>query len=210
MPILTGSLVAETSAWRIPAYARDMLWIASGGEAAPVTGPRGTYRVERGAANAPLLVTWGTADGPPLATWPPSDTHPAALCWDGAVRLAGFVERLHVLEAHGLELVVAEVQGALLPAAYPRLPTLEGMRAAPFVRDPAQDHPAAREATYPLLALAGSIQAEYLHHALISELSVDCLAALGPHEGGWHAIIGLPLLVEALSLLAPAYRGRLG
>lgn len=210
MPTLAGSLVAEASAWRIPAYARDMLWIAAGGEAAPVTGPHGSYRVERGAADAPLLLTWGTADGPPLAVWPPSDTSPAPPDWDGTVRLAGFVERLHVLEAHGLELVVAEVQGALLPAGYPRLPTLDEMRAAPFARDPAQDHPAAREATYPLLAPAGSIQAEYLHHALISELSVDCFAALGPHEGGWHTIVGLPLLVEALSLLAPAYRGRLG
>ncbi len=152
------------------------------------------------------MLAWGRPGGPPLAVWHAGEL----VAWDGRVALAGFVERIHVLEAGEIELVVAEIEGSLLPRGYASLPDLDAMRAAPFARDPAADAPAARKATYPVIALADSIHADYLHHAMVSELSVNCTLALAPHEGGWHAVVGLPLLLENLSLLAPDTRGRLG
>jgi hypothetical protein len=80
------------------------------------------------------------------------------------------------------------------------------MRRAPFQRRHEPEPGTARAFTYTCLALADSIYAEYLHHAMVSELAVDCLAAFGPEEGRWHEIVGLPLLVEAVTLLAPGYR----
>jgi hypothetical protein len=99
--------------------------------------------------------------------------------------------------------VVAEIEGDLLPAGYGHLPTLADMRAGPFQRHDETDLADARSFTYTFLALADSVFAEYLHHAMVSELAVDCLATLGPQDGRWHEIVGLPLLLDSISLLAP-------
>ena len=206
MTAFSGMLVPDGSDWRVPPYAQDMLWIEGGAQAVQASGPRGTFALDAAPEAREIVLAWGCPGGPPLAAWSAGDP----VEWNGTVALAGFVERLHVLETNGIELVVAEIEGALLPRAYPFLPTLERMRAAPFSRRAVDDTPAARKATYPAIALADSIHADYLHHAMVSELSVDCGAVLGPQDGGWHMLTGLPLLIERLALLAPDYRGRLG
>jgi hypothetical protein len=203
MPPFTGTL-ASGGDWCVPAYAQDMLWIEGGGQPVQATGPRGQFALD--AAPDEIVLAWGRPGGTPLAVWRAGEP----VTWDGEVALAGFVERIHVLETNEIELVIAEIEGSLLPRGYPFLPTLEDMRENPFAREANADRPAALKATYPVVALADSIHADYLHHAMVSELSVDCGAALGPHEGGWHTLIGLPLLVERLSLLAPDTKGRLG
>lgn len=206
MTPFTGTLVPEGGAWRIPTYAQDMLWLEDGEQSVQASGPRGTFALDAAPDAGGVVLAWGCPGGPPLAVWRTGER----IVWDGTVALAGFVERLHVLETHGIELVIAEIEGALLPRDYPFLPTLDLLRAAPFSRRTVDDRPAARKATYPVIALADSIHADYLHHAMVSELSVDCGAVLGPQDGGWHIITGLPLLIERLALLAPDYRGRLG
>jgi hypothetical protein len=201
MSTFEGCLVAEKAGWRVPAYAQSMLWVQSGEQAAPAAGPLGKFSLDE--LNGDLRLTWGVAGGPSLAVW----SAPASrLDWQGEVAVSGFVERLHVLEQHGLELVIAEIEGDRLPAGYSALPTLEQMRCAPFSRRDAPEMSAAREHTYTLIMLADSVHAEYIHHAMVSELAVDCFASLGPQDGHWHEIVGLPLLVESLSLLAPGYR----
>jgi len=80
------------------------------------------------------------------------------------------------------------------------------MQRAPFRRRDEPEPDITRDFTYTFLALADSIHAEYLHHALVSELAADCFAILGPQEGRWHEIVGMPLLVDGITLLAPGCR----
>lgn len=208
MTDLNGYLVAAGTGWRVPPYAQDMLWVQAGDQAVQTSGPRGKFTLETvSGANTPVTLAWGLAGGPPLAVWQtPSDPQSWIPDWHGTAAVGGFVERLHVLEVHGLELVLAEIEGELLPVDYPRLPGLEQMRRAPFSRRAVPEAAVARQFTYTIVMLADSIYAEYLHHAMVSELAVDCFAVLGPQDGHWHEIVGLPLLVESLSLLAPGYR----
>lgn len=204
MTVLEGCLVAEKADWRIPVYAQSMLWVQSGECTAPASGPLGKFTLEPpGQDGGELRLAWGVPGGPLLGVWP---TPAAAMDWRGEVAVGGFVERLHVLERHGLELVIAEIVGDGLPFGYSALPTLEQMRRAPFSRQNAPESSGARLHTYTLVMLADSVHAEYIHHAMVSELAVDCFVSLGPQDGHWHEIVGLPLLVESLSLLAPGYQ----
>jgi len=211
MAAIEGALVATDSAWRIPPYAQTMLWMQQGTAVAQTHGEQGAFALAAPDDSAgPLTLVWGAPDGPPLAIWPAPEAAPFAGGWQGAAHIGGFVERLHVLEAHDLELVVAEIEGALLPPDYLRLPGLAQMRAAPFRRLPEPDLPAGARHTYFVLAPVESALADYLHHAMVSELAVNCRAALGPQAGEWHTLVGLPLLLDSLTLLAPGYRARLG
>lgn len=208
MPTYSGTLTGADTAAAIPDYARSMLWLHAGGDTAPASGPRGAFTVTPAQAPHAFEVRWGRADGPPLAGWPlPDDPAQDALVmdWNGSVAIGGFVERLHVGTFRGLELVIAEIEGGRLPDGYRRLPTLADMRAGVFSRRASDDDDplSSRAHTYTCLAEAGTIEAEYLHHAMISELAVDCFTRLAPQAGRWHEIVGLPLLVEGISLLAP-------
>ncbi|NDJ77411.1 MAG: hypothetical protein GYB65_14255 [Chloroflexi bacterium] len=205
MTTITGHLVAEEATWRIPPYAHEMLWMQQGAHAARASGERGEFSLDvPGDGRQALHLVWGTAGGPPLTIWHRPDTAaPFVVGWQGGVCMGGFVERLHALVVRGLELLVAEVEGGLLPPNFRRLPTLVQMQSAPFARQASTEHPVTRNFTYTLIADADSIYAEYLHHALVSELAVDCCARLGPHEGHWHEVVGLPLLIESVTLLAP-------
>ncbi len=207
MTTLEGTLVAEDAPWRIPPYAREMLWVQQGDQAVQAHGERGTFALA--SYSDPIALVWGAPGGPPLAIWPPPDA-PFVLGWDGTVQIGGFVERLHMQESHRLELVIAEIDGAPLAHTYRRLPTLADMRAAPFRRLPEPDLASETRHTYCVLAPVESVLADYLHHAMVSELAVNCFTALGPQEGEWHALVGMPLLLESLTLLAPGYRARLG
>lgn len=212
MVTLEGALVADHAAWRIPPYAQAMLWVRQGAHAAPARGAHGTFSLPgAGAADEPLVLTWGAPDGSPLALWPPPQPGARFVAgWEGAARFGGFVERLHVLEVHQQELIAAEIDGTLLPPGYRDLPRLEPMRGAGFHRLPEPDFAGGTRHTYFVLALADSVLAEYLHHAMVSELAVNCAATLGPQAGDWHTVVGMPLLLASLTLLAPGYRARLG
>lgn len=215
MIAIEGVLAADNSAWRIPPYAQTMLWVQQGARAVQARGDRGAFTLSEAADPGgdpaePLILVWGAPGGPPLAIWPAPETAPFVGGWQGEAHIGGFVERLHVLEAHDLELIIAEIEGALLPPGYLRLPGLEQMRAAPFRRLPEPDLPAGARHTYFVFAPVDSALADYLHHAMVSELAVNCRAALGPQAGEWHALAGLPLLLDSLTLLAPGYRARLG
>jgi hypothetical protein len=195
-----GYLISEKAIWQIPAYAQRLLWVRDGESAAQASGPRGAFALDD--TGGEIALAWGAADGPVLARWPGVPAG-EVLGWSGSIGVGGFVERLHVFETHGLDVVVAEIEGDVLPVDYRRVPTLADYQAGNVQRRDDADVGATRAYTYTMLALADSVFAEYLHHAMVSELAVDCFAALGPQEGRWHEIMGLPLLIEALSLLAP-------
>lgn len=205
MAIVTGQLAANSAVWTIPAYAQKMLWLTGADAPVQTSGPQGTFELTvSDVGDGVIDLAWGVAHGPLLARWPVTLADaPITFEWRGTVGIGGFIERLHAFETRSLELVVAEIVGALLPPRYPRLPTLEQMRRGVFQRDDISQSPDVPEFTYPVIALADSISADFLHHAMVSELAVDCLAVLGAQDGRWHDIVGLPLLVESLSLLSP-------
>lgn len=210
MTSITGYLVAEESLWRIPAYAQDLLWVQLDDHAERTNGARGQFQLNvPGEISSALFVVWGTAGGPPLTIWHKPDLEaPFVVGWQGSVGVGGFVERLHVLEVQqDLELVIAEIEGSLLPSDYRRLPTLTQMQQMPFRRLVDEDQASPGSFTYTFLAMADSIYAEYLHHAMVSELAVNCFATLGPQDAYWHEIVGLPLLLDSVSLLAPGVHG---
>lgn len=209
MATFTGHLVAAEAAWRIPVYAQSMLWVQHADHAVQAAGERGVFSLEMlGNRTEPLVLAWGTASGPPLVMWSGPDPEPPfAAGWLGTVAVGGFIERLHVLEAYGLDLVVAEIEGGLLPPDYRQLPTLAQVQRAPFSRHAETGRSPVGESTYTCIAQADSVVAEYLYHALVSELAVDCFATLGPQAGHWHEIVGLPLLLDSVTLLAPGLHG---
>lgn len=198
-----GALIADGAEWTIPAYARDMLWVCAGSDAVRAIGARGSFALPAAAdRSAGMTLAWGEAAGPVLAQWAIAPgAERITLGWAGTVAIGGFVERLHVREVRGLPVVIAEVLGALLPPGYRRLRTLEDAQTGnPALQAQVSERP---EFLYPLIAQAESVLAEYLHHALVSELALDGYAVLAPQGGRWHEVVWLPLLLEEVTLLAP-------
>jgi hypothetical protein len=196
MPI-DGQLSAD---FRIPAYAQDMLYVVTANISAQTRGKNGLFSL--GAApDGSLWLAWGAPNGPMLAIW---EDVPASLKlkWDGRVRIGGFVERLHALEVGGLEVIVIEVVGGPFAADYVGLPSLDDMRRGVFARPPDAES-LGRDQAYPFIILAESNMAALAQDALVSGLGVDAYGALANDEGRWHEVVGLPLLLDRLTLLAP-------
>ncbi len=226
---LTGRLTAPDVA--LPAWAQAGLYLAlwdrhEGPESiiarTSVVGPRGVFRLElsdeatsRLAAVGPgegqrglVTVGWGEALDPALAILPwPEDgacREPVDLGWDGTVTLIGYVEQLHFQEVGGVPLAILELSGYPAPFTYRRLPPLplpasgdrHGLHADRRLDD-------AREQVAYLLADAESPLTTAALDALVSSLRVVGVASLGVQEARWHAIVNVPLVLDALTLIGP-------
>lgn len=224
---LTGHLTAPDQP--LPAWAIERLHLAlwdrdSGPEtplaAAPTSGPRGKFTLDlsdeaalrlalgghREGPQQAVSIGWGAALDPVLAVlpWPPDAAQRAALDWTGQVSLIGYVEQLHLQEFGGLALVVLELVGRPTPLTYDRLPALPlpplGDRHGLHVDRHLED---SLEHVYYLLAEAETPLAALAQDALVSSLQVAAVASLGEQEGGWHEVVNLPLILDALTLIAP-------
>ena len=193
-----ATLIAKGAAWRIPAYAQEMLVVQHGAQHSRAHGPRGEFVWPSG-ADASVTVRWGTSDGPPLVALRLRGEPPSAH-WDGAVVIGGAVAMFQVEEVRGLPLAIAHIEGAPVARALVARPTLREMAAGVAdVENTAR--PLADTFTYTVIADAESPLADYLFQALAMDLGVVCTARLGADAGGWHEVSGLPLLVEKLALL---------
>ncbi len=210
MPVLT------VPAYTLPAWAVDhlglIIWSRDTGPQAPLLraapqGPAGRYTLDLPAATSdPVrLVTtigWGAALEPVLAHLPWSGGDPPG--WDGTVTLIGYLEQLHLQEWSGLPLVVLELVGQAAPITYRRLPPLPipalGDRHGLHTDRPLEE---SAEQVYYLLAEAESPLAALAQDALVSSLRVVAVASLGVEEAGWHALVNLPLVLDALTLIGP-------
>jgi hypothetical protein len=191
-----------TDQFEIPTYAQDMLFLVTSAGAVRAQGAHGRFTLDL-LYDEPLHLTWGANDGPTLAIWNAvSNGKPLNLGWDGRVTAGGFVERLHAREIGGLDILVAEVFGGAFPVDYIGLPSLDDMRRGVFGR-PADAEPAVRSQTYPFIILAESNFAGLVQDALVSGLAVDAYGALASDYSRWHEVVGLPLLLDAITLLAP-------
>ena len=186
--------------FRIPVYAQDMLYVVSGDHSVQTTGKQGQFALDT-EPDEMLTLAWGTPDGPTLALW---EEVPKSLKlgWDGRVCIGGFIERLHAREVGGLEVVVIEVVGGPFASDYIGLPSLDDMRRGIFARSPDAE-PVGDEHVYPFIVLAESNLAALAQDALVSGLSVDAYGVLADDDGQWHELVGLPLLLDSLTLLAP-------
>lgn len=183
---------------KTPAYADNMLWLKPQNGSAVQIQPQGQADIN---PNPPITLHWAHPDGSPLHRWT-SIPENNRLTWDGIVRLGGFVDRSHILEFHGLGLMVIELMGSIYaPADFPTLPSVKDLQAGVYKREDAQ-YPEP-EHWYSLLIDLDSPFADFLHHALVNGNAVDCTASLGKDDGGWHELVGLPLIVESLTLLSP-------
>ena len=192
-----------TGKYRIPAYAQAMMCLVpEGGQGRQAQGLHGRFSLDADrTSSGPLRLAWGNAVGPILAVWdhPPGDLN---LDWDGRVRVGGFIERLHAREVGGLEIVIAEVLGGPLPAEQVGLPSLDDMRDGVYART-SDAEPLTRDQVYPFVSLADSNLAALAQDALVSGLAVDAYGSLAGDENRWHEVVGLPLLLDMLTLHAP-------
>lgn len=188
-----------TSKYRIPPYAQEMLYVVTDDQFTQVQGPQGN--LDGFSINGLARLNWATPKGPTLMFW---DNVPSAtdLRWDGHIKIGGFVERLHALEIGGLEVVIAEVVGGPVALDNNGLPSLDDMRQGIFAR-PSDIEPLDKDRVYPFITLAESNLAALAQDALVSGIAVDAHGSLADEGGKWHEIVGLPLLLESLTLLAP-------
>ena len=177
----------------IPAYAQDMIWITffpglpqkSSGK--PIAIPDDTGHI---------LLHWGTENGAPLIQLP-IDTQ--EIRWTGSIGVKGHVEATHIMSVDELDLMVIEVSGGLIPDGFTRLPSLEDLKQNTFRRDSfysgEQD-----EHWYAFLLPLESPLVDFAHHALVNGHAVDCYGSLADEQAELHKMVGMPFLLESMSL----------
>jgi hypothetical protein len=196
---LSGQL---TSGWRIPAYARGLLWLDSETGAALASGEYGAFTLP---APAPVLtLRWGGADGAALAQlrWQP-DT----LDWDGTVRVGGFVDALHTTEALDLPdaVTVLHIGGQPLKPETRPFPGIAERRRAPYPPPSFSDGVADEvdESVTTWVALVESPVLALAQDALVSKLRVYCFGSLPDDDAGWHEHFALPIALDGMTLFPP-------
>lgn len=147
--------------------------------------------IHEGEFEGQAVIRWGGAEGPLLGY---------AATWDGAVRVGGFVERIHALDLDGTDLLFLEVIGGIFPADTLALPTLDDMKAGRYSR-PATLEPLGADFSYFFATTTESDIASLAQDALVSGLSVDVVGRLADDDQNLHELCGLPLVPVSLSLL---------
>jgi hypothetical protein len=187
----------------LPNYAQKNLWLRTATGQAIHLGPDGSFTLP---VSDRLELRWAHAEGPVLTYWQSlAGENRYHLEWDGLIKLAGFVDRTHILEYHGLSLMMAELIGGAYPANYRRWPTLEDLQKQPFTREEITSDPGQDKHWYSLLLPTDSPLADFVHHALVNGTAIDAVATFGDEIGKWHKLVGLPLLLESLSLLSSRF-----
>lgn len=179
----------------VPLYAKNMLWMTSSAgfeqrlpESLQMTLPE---------LSEGLTLRWGTAQGSPLRYW--SDTT-KNLIWNGHVRVNGHIDCSHLMTLEHTEILILEIHGSLIPLDQPRMPSLEDLKKSPFERSPFLEN--IEEAWYAFVLELDSPFADFTHHALVNGQAIDCYGRLADEAAGFHRLVGLPLLLESLTLYA--------
>lgn len=201
MKTISGKL-RLTEGWSFPAYATDMCWLSTSTGGVSAIQIDGSFSFEN-AEDSPskIQLRWGNPAGSPLTSWTIDSSDSLMLAWNGKVTLGGFIERSHLLEFEDVPLMVIELVGGAYPTAYTALPDLKTLQAGPFARTPDFD-PAEYEYWYALLMPVESPLADFAHHALVNHMAVDCQAQLADNREKWHHVVGMPLVLNQITLLS--------
>src|SRR5579859_4295643 len=142
-----------SSAYQIPRYAQDLLFLVCGSQVTQIKGVHGDYALDKAAFPIERVeLHWAHSDGPILVCWENLESW-SDLDWTGQIKVGGFVERLHGRDIGDLEVVIAEVVGGPLPGDHVGLPSLEDMRSGVFARSSDRE-PLKQDQVYPFIILA--------------------------------------------------------
>ena len=196
---LSGQL---TSTWRIPAYARDLLWLESESGVVKAEGAQGLFTLSDPAAV--LTLRWGGADGPALRQlrWQAD-----SLEWGGDVQIGGYVDALHITEMDELPAAISllHIGGQPLKPGMAAYPNRAARAHVPypvpsFFDGLAEDVP---ETVTTWLALEDSPVLILAQDALVSKLRVHCFGHLAEQNAGWHDLFALPIALSGMTIFAP-------
>lgn len=196
----TGLLTSAN--WKIPTYARSMLWLDTEAGTVKAEGERGLFQLEAPAEW--LTLRWGGFTGPVLAQlrWQPD-----CLEWDGVVRLAGYVDSLHLTSLPGLEGAIGVIHlggQPLLPDTTFYVPASQRASSTydmpDFYGGLASDVP---ETYTSWLASEDSSLLTMAQDAMFNKLRVWFSGRLAESRGGLDKHFALPLLLESVTLFAP-------
>jgi len=188
--------------WKIPPYARDMLWLASDAGAVKLEGERGLFTLDAPAQT--LTLRWGGENGAALAQlgWQAD-----SLEWDGTVRIGGYVDAMHITELEDLPapITVLQVGGQPLKPGVSAYPTRATRRNVPYPVPSFFDGlaDAIDETVTTWMALEDSPALTLVQDALVSKLGVYLFGRLAAQNAGWHEHFALPIALEGVTLFAP-------
>lgn len=194
---LSGQL---STTWNIPEYARDMLWLETDAGFARAEGLYGLFTLPAPAEI--LTLRWGGETGPALAQlrWQVD-----SLRWDGAVRVGGFVDSMHLTDLPRMPepVVVLTVGGQPLKPSSAAFPTADQRRRVPY---PPPDFFAGiadevDEGITTWVSFEGSAPLALAQDALVSKMHVFCFGHLA--ETAWQDYFALPIILEGMTLFAP-------
>jgi hypothetical protein len=193
-----------TYRWRIPTYAQRHLWVTSYEQgvqtnAVQTQGEYGLFTLTTPATV--LTVRWGNAEGAPLAqlAW-----RTDCLEWDGAVRLGGYFDALHITQADDLALGVVLMGAHPLKPGVGVYPTAGARAKAPYSFPAATDiDDSLPEQLVTWLVGDESLLFNTAQDAMNAKLRVYAFGRLADEGNNFHKRFALPLLLEALTLFAP-------
>jgi hypothetical protein len=194
---LSGQL---TTAWQIPEYARDMLWLETDTAVVRAEGIHGLFTPSAPAEI--LTIRWGGEAGPALAQlrWQVDSLH-----WDGAVRIGGFVDAMHLTDLPKMPepVVVLTVGGQPLKPGIMPFPDAAQRRLVPYPQPDFFEGIAdeIEEGITTWATFEGSAPLTLAQDALVSKLRVFCFGHLA--ETAWQDYFALPIVLESMTLFAP-------
>lgn len=204
--MLSQGIFKPLEANELPEYSQNLWWLTNERDTATQINSDGHFEIQ---PSLKLELRWANPAGAMLTHWQIDPVPPYELAWDGIIRLGGFIERTHIVEYEGLGLLIAEMVGGAYSPNYQTLPSIADLQNKPFRRDESESDPSSANHWYSLMMPLESPFADFVHHCLVNGNALDCQCTLGEDEGMWHELVGLPLIVESLSLLSTQYN-RLG
>src|SRR5215207_5226626 len=175
---LNGQLASR---WPIPAYARSLLWVETPAETVQAEGERGLFTLSTPADV--LLVRWGGADGPPLVQlrWQVD-----SLGWEGAVRIGGYIDAMHVTELDGWPeaVTILQVGGQPLKSGLTPYPGRAQRSRAPYLTPGFHDGLVddVDESVTTWISLADNSTLILAQDALVSKLPVHLYGTLAAED----------------------------
>jgi hypothetical protein len=189
-------MAAKTPA--LPSYAPPLLWLSCDHIQQAYSHPD-SFPYPPG--DSPLFLRWGHPGGSPLAVWP---ERPAKPIWDNRALINGHIDTLHLLSFKGEDLALIEVRGSPLSLQTPRFPSLADLQNSDFERD-FDGLLEEKLYWYAFIIPLDSPLLDFAQQAFVNGNAVDFYAGLAPHTSHYQSLVGLPLILDSLTMHRSLY-----